>query len=187
MNNPFARPDITALEVEIEILPEDILAIISSAVLSESKVKPGQRIDVFVTLQSRLSEKKTYQLKLQIPDDIKPGEYEIAVSGPGQYSNFLIKAAPHKYTAHDMPTLMEALKNTLAVRRDRLYLTMAIQEAGVTIQQAELPFLPPTRAMLLNDPKRTITTKPYRHWLETSIHTPQVVMNQKILKIKIEQ
>jgi hypothetical protein len=187
MNNPYRRVNITTLNFEVQIIPKHILSNIWSVKLSDSKARPGQTIDVLVVLQSYMSEKKTHRLKFEVPDDLPPGQYNIVVAGSYEYENFLRKVSPHKFTTHNLATLVEGLKNILTIRRDKLYLTMTLPPGGVVIQRSELSDLPQTKAMLLSDTKRTITSFPLQHWLETNIYTGDIVIGQKSLEITVEK
>ncbi len=187
MNNPYSKVDITSLNFEVQILPENKLSNIWSATLSDTKARPGETIDVTVVLQSYMSEKTLITMKLKIPAHLAPGEYKITIAGAYGYEKFLRKNEPHKFMSQNLSTLIEAINNIVSIRRDRLYLTMTLPSGGVVIQQAELPDLPQTKSLLLQSPKRTIKTQPYRHWVEESIGIDTVVLNRKIMTITIER
>jgi hypothetical protein len=50
MNNPYQRTNITSLDFDVKVLPKNILSNIWSVRLSDTKVKPGQTIDISVVL-----------------------------------------------------------------------------------------------------------------------------------------
>jgi len=187
MNNPYQRVNITALDFEVEVLPKNILSNIWSVRLSDTKARPGQTVDVSVVLLSYLSEKKTHRLQFKVPEDLPPGQYDILVAGAYGYEEFLRKVSPHKFTTHDLPTLVEALRDLLTIRRDRLYLTMTLPPGGIVIQRAELADLPQTKAMLLGDAKRTTTSLPFQHWLQKDTYTGDIILGRKTLKITVEK
>lgn len=187
MNNPYQRVNITALDFEVEVLPKNILSNIWSVRLSDTKARPGQTIDVSVVLLSYMSEKKTHRLQFKVPEDLPPGQYDIFVGGAYEYEKFLRRVSPHKFTTHDLPTLVEALRDLLAIRRDRLYLTMTLPPGGIVIQRAELADLPQTKAMLLGDAKRTTTSLPLQRWLQKDTYTGDIIIGRKTLKITVEK
>jgi len=187
MNNPYQRVNITALDFEVEVLPKNILSNIWSVRLSDTKARPGQTIDVSVVLLSYMSEKKTHHLQFKIPENLPPGQYDILIGGGYEYEKFLRRVSPHKFTTHDLPTLVEALRDLLTIRRDRLYLTMTLPPGGIVIQRAELTDLPQTKAMLLGDAKRTTTSLPLQHWLQKDTYTGDIILGRKTLKITVEK
>ncbi|RKY10861.1 MAG: hypothetical protein DRP65_05815 [Planctomycetota bacterium] len=187
MNNPYQRVNINSLDFEVEILPKNILSNIWSVNLSDAKVRPGQTVDVSVVLLSYLSEKKTHTLQFKVPGNLAPGRYDVLVAGAYEYEKFLRKVSPHKFTTHDMPTLVEALRELLSIRRDRLYLTMTLPPGGIVIRRAELGDLPQTKAILLGDAKRTTTFLPMQHWLQKDTYTGDIIIGQKTFKITVER
>jgi hypothetical protein len=163
MNNPYERLDIESLDFDIRILPRNIISHIWSAELSDSKVKAGESVDVTVVVESVLAGKKQYRHSLEIPGDLAPGDYELTVCGSRDYERFLAKAVPHRFLAQSLGQLIDALNNSLQIDRNGLYLLLALPSGGVTVEKAELPDLPATRALVLRDTKRTLRILPYSH------------------------
>ncbi len=187
MNNPYEKVDIESLDFDIRILPRNIISHIWSAELSDSSVKAGQSVDITVVVESVLAGKKQYHLSLEIPRDLAPGKYELTVCGSRDYERFLAKAASYRFVAQSVPQLIDALNDSLRIDRDRLYLLLALPSGGVTVEKAELPDLPATKALILRDAKRTLRILPYSHWIEQSLETGTVVIDKKTLRITVEE
>jgi hypothetical protein len=187
MNNPFGRVDITGLDFDVEILPDNIRGGIYSVELSDSSVRVGQTVAIDVVVQSYMSRRTAYQLKLKIPDDLKPGQYEITVGGGDAYEKFRRKLQPYKFVARSFGELMETIQTITTFSRDRLYVLMSLPASGITIQRVELPDLPQTKTLLMRDAKRTITTMPYKRWIEQDVYTGQIVSGVKTVKITVEK
>jgi hypothetical protein len=79
------------------------------------------------------------------------------------------------------------MNRVLQIKRDRLYCVLALPSRGIFIEKAELPYLPPTKALVLQDVKRTLRTRPYSHWLEKNFDTGLIVIDKKIMRIKVER
>lgn len=187
MNNPFEQADITSMDFEIKIEPKNIRARIWSLQLSDDLVEPSEAVDVSVVLQTYRSEKELHKFRLDIPSDLKPGKYQITIAGGSEYTRFIKDLSPHKFTALDFTTLVDSLNNLLAVRRNRLYLTMKTSSEGVTIRNKELPFLPQTKALLMQDKKRTASVMPYNHWLEKTGEIDRIVLDKKTVQITVAE
>jgi hypothetical protein len=187
MNNPYEKINVESVEIDIDITAEDALSRIWSVNLSDQKVKAGEEIEFEVVLQSVLTDKKKYQGRLRIPKELKPGKYDLHVFGGYDYLRFLQKAAPFKFIPENLPSLIEALNNVLRVKRDRLYCLLVLPPGGVALERAELPDLPPTKALVLRHATRMIRAVPYHHWLQKSFHTGTVVMDKKAMKITVEK
>jgi len=187
MNNPYKEVELKSLDFSITVTRRNIASHIWSVELSDSKVKPGRKIHLDVVLESFRAEKKKYPFVLEIPQSVKPGSYELTVCGAGAYEKFLRKNAPHKFAFENLRTLVEATNNLLAIGRDRLYCTLTLPAAGVAVERAELPDLPATRAMVMQDTKRTLEIRPYQHWLQKSLKVDTVVLDKKVITITVQQ
>lgn len=187
MNNPYKEVGIKSIDYDIRIVPRNIISHIWSLDLSDSKVKAGENIEIGVVVESVLAGKKKYQCTLEIPEDLAPGRYDLTVCGSPDYERFLLKAVPYKFIAQSVPDLIEALNYSLGIDRDKLYFLLALPPGGVTLEQAELPDLPGTKALVLQNAKRTLKVQPYPHWIERSLETGTVVIDKKVMKITVEK
>jgi hypothetical protein len=86
-----------------------------------------------------------------------------------------------------LSSLIKALNEILAVKRDRLYYLLVLPPSGVTVERAELPDLPATKALVLRDAKRTLRAQPYQQWVERSIHTGTVIVGRKVMQVTVEK
>jgi hypothetical protein len=187
LNNPFKKVDIASIEFDIKITPNNISAAIWALDLSDTRVKAGESIEIAAIIESIPSEKKKYTCKIEIPEELAPGKYELIVCGSQAYEQFLAKSVPHRFIATSMPELIEALNNALNIPRNRLYCLLVLPPSGVTLEKSELPDLPATKAMVLQDTKRTLRVQPYQHWIEKSIKTGTVIDGRKVVQITVEQ
>ncbi|OHB61291.1 MAG: hypothetical protein A2167_00615 [Planctomycetes bacterium RBG_13_46_10] len=188
LNNPFEEVGIKSFDFDIRILPKNISSHIWSVDLSDSTVKAGQQIQVDVVLESYFLEKKKYQFSLKIPEGIKPGKYELIVSGSSEYEQHLRKNMPYKFMAYDMTTLIEALNDALRIDRDRLYCLLVLPPGGIAVERAELPDLPATKTLIMQDATRSLKIQPYPIWLEKSLRTGTIIVtDRKTMHITVEE
>jgi hypothetical protein len=187
MNNPYGQVDIKSIDCDIRIAPRSIVSHIWSVDLSDTTVKAGQSIEISTILESFLAGKKQYQCSMEIPEDLVPGKYELTICGYRDYEQFLVKSVPHRFIAQSLPGLIDALNNSLRIDRDKLYCLLTLPSGGVIIEKAELPDLPATKALLMQDTKRALTVRPYTHWLEHDLQTGSVVIDKKTLQITVEK
>ncbi|MHC4110795.1 MAG: SpoIVB peptidase S55 domain-containing protein [Planctomycetota bacterium] len=187
MNNPYEKVEIKSVDFDIRIVPKSIVSHIWSLDLSDSTVKAGKNIDIEVVLESVLAGKKKYHGSLEIPKNLAPGKYELTVCGGYGYELFLRKAAIYRFVPQNLEGLMESLKYLLSIRRGKLYFILALPPSGVAIEKAELPDLPATKMLILQNPKRTLRILPYPHWLEKRFDSGTVVVDRKIMRITVEK
>jgi hypothetical protein len=187
MNNPYSRPAISSLDFEIKILPKAAISHIWSFDISNTTVKPGQTITVSVTLESYLAGHKNYKTNLTIPDNIPPGQYKLMLSGIDDYMLFTTKAAPYRYTPENLPSLISIINNVANTKRNNLHMVLTLPDGGIAIESAELPELPLSKTLLLNDEKRSMLTKPTMQWLEKTIPVDSIVLDSRSLDIVVEE
>ena len=187
MNNPYKKIDIESIDFDVRIAPKDVSSRIWSVDLSDSRVKAGQEIKIGVVVESFQAEKKKYRYSMKIPDELAPGKYDLIVSGGYGYQKFLRKAVPYRFVPQNLKTLIEAMNNLLAIERDQLYCLLVLPSGGVALEKAELPDLPLTKALVMQDTKRTLRSQPYSHWLEKSLKTGTVVIDEKVMQITVEK
>ena len=187
MNNPYGIVDVESIDIGMRIVPKSVVSRIWSVGLSDSKVRAGRSIEINAVLESVLAGKKHYQWDLKIPQDLPPGQYELTICGQRDYEQFLVKSVPHRFVAQNLPGLIEALNNSLQIDRGKLYCLLTLPTGGVIIETAELPDLPDTRALLMQDAKRALRIRPYAHWIEKNLETGAVVIDKKTLKITVEK
>lgn len=185
MNNPYKKAGVESIEVEVNIIPKSIMAQIWSVELSDLELKGGDSFDADVVIQSVLADKKKYRFNLEIPDNLEPGEYELTVCGIGGYEQFLVKAAPYRFMAQSFPELVEALRNSLQTYRAQLFCILELPPSGLAVEKAELPDFPATRMLVLQDAKRTLSSQPYQNWIEKRVNTGTIILDKKVIKIKV--
>ncbi len=186
LNNPFEKVRIEDIDVDVHIAEKNVLSHIWSVELSDSHVKAGESVEVSVVIESYLAQKKRYTFELEIPERLEPGQYDLIIGGPSAYEIFLRRTAPYKFMAQNLPGIIEALNDILNVRRDKLYSVLALPAAGVVIEEAILPDLPASRALVLQDAKRTLRLAPYTPWIEKQLDVDSVIIDKEVVGITVE-
>ena len=187
LNNPYEKVNIKSIDFDVRIASRNISSRIWSVDLSDSRVKAGQQLDVAVVVESFLAEKKRYQYSFKIPPELAPGKYNLVVCGGSDYLEFLMKTAPYKFTPQNLETLIESINNVLTIGRNKLHCILVLPPGGVALEKAELPDLPATKVLLLQDSKRTLRSQPHPNWLEESLVTGTIIIDEKVLPITVEE
>ncbi|MEN6338158.1 MAG: hypothetical protein ABFE01_28205 [Phycisphaerales bacterium] len=187
MNNPFGAPAVKALQFDVSIMPKNIDSYIWSVDIADSKVKPGEEIEADVVIESYLKEKRKHHVRIQVPEDLTPGKYNLMFLGSNDYETFVRKVAPYRYLAMNYQTLVDALNAAFNVDRARLYCLLVLPPDGIALDKAELPNLPRTKAIVLQSDKRAVAAMPYPHWVEKTVETGTVVADKEIVAITVEK
>jgi len=187
MNNPYQKVGIESLEFDVKIKHENILSHIWSANVSDTTVKAGEKIDIAVVIESFLKGKKEYNHTIEVPDNLSPGQYQLLITGAQGYEAFLRQFASYKFMVENYESLIDGLNHLLRISRDKLYCLLVLRPEGVTMQRAELPDLPDTKVLLLQNPKRALQAQPYMHWIEKSFDTGTIVVDKQAINITVEE
>jgi hypothetical protein len=185
LNNPFKPVKVKSIRCAVDESDKVLLGEIRSIGLSDTTVEPGGQFSVDVFVESRRSPEKKYTFDLTVPEDLKPGEYDVLIAGGYGYYDFLTKAATYRFLAEDVDSLIEALNEILRIRRDRLYCMFVLPESGISLEKAKLPDFPLTKTLVLADSTRTLPVRPYYHWLEQSSRTSAVILGAEEVKIEV--
>ncbi len=187
MNNPFGGAAVEGLEFDLRVLPRNITAYVWSVDVADPKVKPGETIEAEVVIESFLKQKKRYQVSIKVPENVSDGKYNLMFLGVYEYENFLRKSVPYRFLATNYQTLVDALNAALNVNRTKLYCLLALPPDGITLEKAELPGLPGTKALVLQSDKRAVPVQPYPHWIETTVETGTVIADKEMVPVTVEK
>jgi len=187
MNNPYERVRIKSVEYQMDIKPSSILSHIWSVNLSDSKVKAAEVVDVSVVVESYRGDKKSYNCSFTVPENTPAGQYGLIVCGWQDYLRFLKANVPYRFIPENLTSLVEAMKEILSIKKDRLYCILTLPSGGIAMERAELPGLPATKAMVLQDGRRTLRIQPYPRWLQKSFEPGTVIVGSKITHLTVEE
>ena len=186
LNNPFEEVKIESIDANIDIVSENSLANVWAVDVSQTRIKPGETISAAVTLRSFRSEESTATIEFQIPETISPGNYTLQIMGASDYQRFVSKMMPHRFRAIDIETLSQVFQRVSQLQNNRLYAVMPIAASGIVLRQHELPQLPPTKMLLMQDAKRLLPVEAYKTWSESEIKLDKIVQGGAEIEITVE-
>jgi hypothetical protein len=187
MNNPYRQVRIKSIDLDVRVSEKNVTAAIWSVGLSKSRVKPGENFEVQVVTESFQADKRSFPFDLVVPENTPDGTYQLIICGSQGYEEFLRKTVPHRFTTENLESLVATINDILAIGRDELHCILVLPRGGVALEQAELPELPATKAMVLGDAKRANTMQVYPGWIDKKIRTGSVIIDQKIMNVTVEQ
>lgn len=185
LTNPYKEIPLASIDVSMAIEPKNTTARLIDAELSDDRVKAGDIVNVDLVAETYLGPKTTYAFQVKVPDNARPGSYNLIVCGGNAYLQYLRRVSPYKLMAMDVDTLVEALDLLLNIRRDRLYCILELPPSGLAVETTELRDLPASKAVILKSPKRTVEILPYVPRQETVINTDTIIVNQYNAKITV--
>jgi hypothetical protein len=187
LNNPFQTPELRSVEVDLQILAENTSSRLWSVEVSNLKVRPGASIRIEAVVESFLKEKRKYEARLKVPENLPAGKYNLMLLGASEYEKFLRDATPYRFVARDDRSLVRVLNETLNYGRTRLYCLLVLAPGGIVLDGAELPDLPGTKGLLLQNARRPQAVQVYPHWIEETVETNTVVADKAVVPVVVER
>lgn len=187
LNNPWKEIKLTGMKMKAAISDEAGVARIKSAQLNQRIFQPGQTVIVSLVLQPLRRPTCGVRISLPLPSDLPPGRYKINLGSDLNYRRALQDAQPHRYIAYDADDIQRILQERLSLGRNELYMTMLLPQKGLAIEQDELPCLPGSRSMLLNDKSRKTAVTQFRPLLSNKIDTDYVIVGKQLFDIEVRE
>ena len=186
MNNPYRQVGIRSVALSLRFSGRSRTANIWSAELSDDKPKPGQVITLQTVLESFRSDKTIHSIRLQIPPELKQGTYLLQVLDRDEYLGFLQKASPSQFVAEDLASMLKAVRRILQTPRNQLTAVLLLGQGGIAIRNQDLPDLPLSRALLLQDKRRLTPALPLQSWIETQTSMEWIPTGTIVVPIQVE-
>ncbi|MEJ5260878.1 MAG: SpoIVB peptidase S55 domain-containing protein [Anaerohalosphaeraceae bacterium] len=186
MNNPYQPAAIRSVDLTLRFSGRSRAAEIWAADISDDKLKPGQSVTVRAVLESFRTEKTIHSIHLPLPSDLKAGTYMLQVLDRDGYLAFLQKASPHQFTAEDLPSMLEAVRRIVRTPRNQLTAVLLLGRGGIAIRHQDLPDLPPSRVLLLQDNRRFTPAMPLQNWIETQTSMDWIPSGNISVPIQVE-
>jgi len=187
LNNPWKEVTLTGMEMKAAISDKACVARIKSAQLNQRIFQPGQTVIAALVLQPLRRPTFGVQVCLPLPSDLPPGKYKINLGSYLNYRRALQDAQPHRYIAYDADDVQRILQERLSLSRNGLYITMSLPQKGLAIERNELPYLPGSKSMLLNDKSRKADVTQFRPLLSNKIDTDYVIVGKQLFDIEVRQ
>jgi hypothetical protein len=150
LNNPFERPRLDSLTVEIDARPGREQFTLRSARLLEAAVRPGGALHVRCSLERWRGSSVDRDFTLSVPEEMPPGSYLLWIGGGDELTHFEATRLPGRFR----PTSFDDAWNRLAHTRssEALYAALVAQAPEITSDGRDYPELPLSAWMLLGSP-----------------------------------
>lgn len=79
--NPFKKINLIDIQLNIEVEEQDSVALVQEARVLNEKVKPGDQLEIEVTIHPYRQEPVNQKYYLQLPEDIEPGMATLVIDG----------------------------------------------------------------------------------------------------------
>lgn len=151
-NNRFETPRMLGARVDVKVLPENRVAVITSLSVSRTRVRPGEMIRVTAVLKPYRGESRTVAWDLKIPENMPRGDARIVV-GSGPAINRLDRQVLQRRISQagslsDLIALVESRR-----RNSTLYLSLSRRSPSAVVRSDVLSDLPLSIFSVFNSPR----------------------------------
>ena len=153
--NPYQGLDVESVRVTVDVQEGNRMGTITGARLDRAEVAPGETVGVLLDIQHYAGKLEHRRIEVQVPDDLKEGDYPLTVSGADAYAAMKIASQPHLMVTRNIDDLVEFMQETMAFRSDAIYTAIQLPPEGLAVGRTEMARLPSSRAAILSSPTTT--------------------------------
>ena len=155
-SNAMEQPQVTGLHLTMEEIPGRRSAVLESARIGATEVRPGDVVEVEATVHPYQSAPEVVRLKLKLPETLTAGQMRLLVSdgamldrltgaGTGTTPGVIVLGAATK----PVSLADSVAQMNRAHRNDRVYVTLLQHEAQAGLETEALPDVPLSMANVL--------------------------------------
>jgi hypothetical protein len=183
--NSGKLPQLDAVNVDVDLLPDRRIAQIESAWIGDNKVSPGTEVPVKVFLRPYRGDRIERTINIKIPAGLTRGEHEILFSDADTLSHFQNIASSLNRIA-DIPQTVALLNEERS--NNRLYVSLIGSQPTVYSDEKVLPSLPASVLNVMQSGRATnheFVSSPESAHEQTSVPFDVVVTGNYLLKIYV--
>ncbi len=183
--NSNKLPNVTAVNVSVDLLPERRIDQIESAWIADNKVTPGTEVPVKVFLKPYRGDRVERTVNVKIPAGLNKGEHQILFSDAETLSRFQ-NIASSLNRIEDIPQTVAMLNEERS--NNRLYVSLIESQPTVYSDEKVLPSLPASVLNVMQSGRATnhqFVSSPESAHEQTSLPFNEVVTGSYSLKIYV--
>ncbi|MFQ6044212.1 MAG: hypothetical protein ACE5PV_25440, partial [Candidatus Poribacteria bacterium] len=140
INNPFQQVDVKNIAVDISIEDKRNTAQIEGIRINKNRYKPGDEIQMFISLRPYLEQPIIQKAAVTIPKDAPDGVAVLLVSSVTDNESWQKNRAPLNFRPKNIQQLMKLLQR--GESRNNIIIEIYVPRVGMTVQGEEMPELP---------------------------------------------
>ena len=156
--NQFQAPDIARMEFELDFSPGRELRFLISAQADRSEVRPGETVNLLLRLEDWRGRRADSLITLLIPKTVPAGPLHLVIAQRDSLMALETARAPGRLRPRSFQGLIQLLERT--GRENELVITGYCRKPGMTLEEKELPALPPFLKAVLAGSKGNIPLEP---------------------------
>lgn len=184
LNNDLRPPQVEGINLILEYHDEPRTARLRRVLLDRYRAHPGDDVEATIVLSPFRGDDLVLRHTLHVPEETPAGPLVL---------DFGDALALNRSEAGDTPPLPRELAHLVALinrvpRNDRVYITASREDAGVFVDGARLPNLPPSASAILTRPKSrgNFALAARRNLVEERIPVDHEVEGNAQVKLEVE-
>ena len=155
IGNPFQKVEVEKIAVDISIEDKRNTAKIEGIRINKNRYKPGDEIQMFITLRPYLEQPIIQKASVTIPEDIPDGITVLLVSSVSANESWQQNRAPLNFQPTNIQQLITLLQR--GESRNNIIIEIFVPKIGMTVQGEEMPELPLSIISVMNYATQTGT------------------------------
>jgi len=185
IENPYEKIKIREIRVQVEIIDRFRVAAVEDLRVSRAEVRPGDDLDVWVTLRPYRESEVIERVKVHIPSDAPPGVVDLVACSSADLWALEAERAPLRFE----PQSVDQMIDLLGSRRDtrKIYLQLFQHKQGRVVGGEEMPRLPGSVLSVMTTGVRAGRTGSSEGaaLIEDEVETPWVVVGSRSIRVEI--
>ncbi len=181
--------DVRLEKMDAEITVSDVTTIVDIDRVSLGKLvyKPGETITADVTCVKYRDNDVKLQSTLKLPDDIKPGKYNLTIGGKRVYLIQNEIAKPYIGFASCTSDIVKIMEVRNKYKRDNIFMTIINPKPELALEEEPLDRIPDSKAMLLVSNARHTPVMEYNNMIESATPCDFIIYGQARFQIEVEE
>jgi len=148
IGNPFEKVEVEKIAVDISIEDKRNTAQIEGVRINKSHYKPGDEIQMFISLRPYLEPPIIQKATVTIPEDMPDGMAVLLVSSVSANESWQQNRAPLNFQPTNIQQLIKLLQR--GESRNNIIIEIFVPKIGMTVQGEEMPELPLSIMSVMN-------------------------------------
>ena len=187
MQNRFEDVDVENISLDVTFEDKRTNAIIDDVQINKSLVKPGDSVNVTISITPYMQDTIIKQFDVVIPRDAPEGRALLRISDATANTMWERSRAPMRARVTDLTQLIKLIQEDES--NNNIIIELFSPKAGVIIRGEELPALPFTAFSVMNSSKQVGTTGPTfgTTFLKQRLSTDYVISGNVSLPLTIDR
>ena len=184
VHNPYARVNVKSIRLAAEVIPGDTRAVIRWAETDRAEYRPGDEVDVAVSLLPWRGASVVRHFRVKVPDDAPEGAMSLVVCDGASDQRLESREMPHRSRPDDVAGILDFFRR--ARPSTDVVIRLGRETSGLAVKGRELSALPDSVISILGkQPSTEVST--FSAPVVVRGKTEFVVVGQQMLQITVKK